>query len=135
MDAIDILLRSGGLPPEILIVPAGVITGPSLLAAMLLQDRGFGVTVVSPRRLLPARPALLSLAARHRLTVAVEDAMTGNGTGAALTRAFAAAGVATPVRTLCLPTGFVDQRDREELLAVAGLIGLELAVRGGSGWP
>jgi 1-deoxy-D-xylulose-5-phosphate synthase len=135
MDGIEILLRSAGLPPEILIVPAGVITRPALRAAVLLKDRGFGVTVVGPRGILPARPVLLSLAASHRLTVAVEDGRTDGGTGTALARAFAAAGVTTPVRTLCLPNGVIDQRDREELLAVAGLIGLELAINASSDWP
>lgn len=129
MDGVDILRRTPCAHLDVLIVTAGPMAVPALEAAALLEERGIGVTVADPRWILPVNPFLAHLAARHRLTVTVEDAITSGGLGAALTQAVQIAargrpGVCpAPVLTLGIPTAFVDHGERGDLLAAAGLTG------------
>jgi 1-deoxy-D-xylulose-5-phosphate synthase len=65
----------------------------------------------------------VSLAARHRLTVTVEDAVATGGFGSRLSEACSVAGVSTPVLPLGLPTAFLPHAERSQLLAQHGLDG------------
>jgi 1-deoxy-D-xylulose-5-phosphate synthase len=124
-------------PGEILILATGPVTGAGMRVAELLRERGFGVTVARSRWVLPVRPELLALVARHRQAVTIEDAVleskagTEGGAGAALAQACAAAGISTPVRGIRLPRGFFEHR--EVLLTIAGLIGVDAALAGKKG--
>jgi 1-deoxy-D-xylulose-5-phosphate synthase len=110
------------------------VTGASMRVAGLLRERGFGVTVVRSRWAVPVRAELLRLVTRHRVAVALEDALTEGGAGTGLpagtelAQACAAAGISTPVRGIRLPRGFFEHR--EVLLTIAGLIGVDAALAG-----
>ncbi|XRQ14256.1 1-deoxy-D-xylulose-5-phosphate synthase [Actinomadura welshii] len=127
IDGMDVLRRSRSLPLDVLIVSTGVLAEPCLQAADILEDLGVGVTVVDPRWVIPANPALTGLAARHALVVTAEDAGRTGGAGACLVQACADAGVLTPIRNLGLPRAFIDHGDRPGLLADAGLSGERIA--------
>ena len=81
--------------PTVLRIPKGT-AGPDIEAvAYLIDQHGVGVTVADPRCVLPVTPALTALAARHRLTVTLED-------------------VTTPVTSLGLPTAFIPHGPRRQ---------------------
>jgi 1-deoxy-D-xylulose-5-phosphate synthase len=121
MGGMDILHRTRSRPMDILLVGAGVLAGTALRAAELLADEGVGVTVVDPRWVLPVNPALVHLAARHRLTLSVEDGVRTGGVGAALAQACVDARVSAPVHVLGLPREFLGHGERVDILAEHGL--------------
>jgi 1-deoxy-D-xylulose-5-phosphate synthase len=72
---------------------------------------------------LPVDPALVDLAAGHRLTVTVEDNGTAGGFGDAFVRAMRAAGAAADVMSLGLPQEFLAHGRRNAMLSSFGLDG------------
>ena len=60
-------------PADVLLVCVGAFGQLGLDVADRLADQGIAVTVVDPRWVLPVPPALVELAAGHRLVVSVED--------------------------------------------------------------
>ncbi|MBF6059973.1 1-deoxy-D-xylulose-5-phosphate synthase [Nocardia terpenica] len=123
MDGMDILHRSRHLPLDVLLVAVGPMAAPCLAAADLLTERGIGVTVVDPRWVWPLAPALLALAARHRLAVSAEDGIADNGIGAHLITAAARTGTPARVHALGLPTAFIPHASRDHILSDHGLTG------------
>ena len=121
MDGIDILHRSPHRPLDVLLVGVGTLAGAALDAATLLEEQGIGVTIADPRWVLPVSPALVALAARHRLAVSVEDGVVTGGIGWALAQACQTQTVSTPVETLGIPRSFIPHGPRAALLAEAGL--------------
>jgi 1-deoxy-D-xylulose-5-phosphate synthase len=121
MNDIDLLHRSHRLPLDVLLVGAGVMARPCLDAAADLESHGYGVTVADPRWITPVNPALVHLAARHRLVVTIEDGSRTGGMGTALHTVCADAAVPTPIRILGLPRQFIDHGERADLLTAAGL--------------
>ncbi|MFJ2008514.1 1-deoxy-D-xylulose-5-phosphate synthase [Streptomyces chartreusis] len=121
MDGLDILHRSSHRGLDCLLVSVGPLAEPVLRAARELEREGLGITVVDPRWVLPAPPALASLAARHRLTVTIEDGLRIGGAGSAIAQSCRDAGIQTPVANLGLPHAFVPHGPRSDLLAHAGL--------------
>jgi 1-deoxy-D-xylulose-5-phosphate synthase len=121
MDGLDILHRSTHRPLDVLLVATGVTAAPCLQAADILQRRGIGVTVVDPRWVVPIHPTLIHLAARHQLTVTIEDALRVGGVGAAIAQACADASLNTAVVNLGLPRAFLAHGQRADLLAAHGL--------------
>ncbi|KAA1420033.1 1-deoxy-D-xylulose-5-phosphate synthase [Mumia zhuanghuii] len=115
----DVLLREGA--EDVLIVAAGPMTRQALDAAALLVSRGVGVTVVDPRWIKPLDPALVDLAARHRLLVTVEDSGRVGGMGSVLAQMLADADVRTPVRVHGVTQEFFDHAKRDVLLERMGL--------------
>ncbi|MBF6243158.1 MULTISPECIES: 1-deoxy-D-xylulose-5-phosphate synthase [Nocardia] len=127
MDGMDILYRGPRSPLDILLVAVGPMAGPCLRAAELLADSGFGATVIDPRWVWPINPGLPAIAARHRLTVCVEDGIAAGGIGSHLVHAIARDPDAAPVRALGLPTAFIPHASRDSILAEYGLTGEGIA--------
>jgi 1-deoxy-D-xylulose-5-phosphate synthase len=127
IDGIDLLHRSRRRPLDVLLVAVGTLAGACLEAARILEDQGIGVTVVDPRWVIPASPALVGLAVRHDLVVTAEDSSRTGGAGALVVQACDDAGVRTPIRTLGLPRAFIEHGDRPGLLDDAGLSGAAIA--------
>lgn len=123
MDGMDILHRGAHSPLDVLLVAVGPMAQACLQAARILSDHGFGATVVDPRWVWPINPGLVSISARHRLTVCVEDGIAANGIGAHLTQAVAREGAATRVHALGLPTEFIAHAPRDRILTECGLTG------------
>lgn len=107
--------------PEVLVVSVGAMAGTSLTAAGLLHGHGIGTTVVDPRWVKPVNPALVAMAARHRLVVVVEDCGRAGGVASAVAQTLADAGVGVPVRGAGLPQRFLDHGSRTEVLDEYGL--------------
>jgi 1-deoxy-D-xylulose-5-phosphate synthase len=106
---------------RVLLVAVGALTGACLAAAEELAGLGVAVTVVDPRWTAPVDPALVKLAAMHRLVVAVEDTTTPGALGGRLAQALAAAGTDSCAATFALPGRFLPHATRAEILRAHGL--------------
>ncbi|RAG86635.1 1-deoxy-D-xylulose-5-phosphate synthase [Streptacidiphilus pinicola] len=130
---VDVLLRTGpagGAPePDVLLIAVGTMASACLDAAALLTAEGLGATVVDPRWVKPVDPALLELAARHRLVVTVEDNGRVGGVGTAVAQALRAADIDVPTRELGIPQRFLDHAARAEILDEIGLTGPGIAAQ------
>ncbi|PRZ41082.1 1-deoxy-D-xylulose-5-phosphate synthase [Antricoccus suffuscus] len=114
------LLRAAPLA-EVLLVAVGSMVAPATEAADALAGAGVDCTVVDPRWVLPVNPAIVELAARHKLVVSVEEGMRAGGVGARVAQALADAAMATPVTVLGLPAEFIPHGERAQLLRRYGL--------------
>ncbi|GAA1068945.1 1-deoxy-D-xylulose-5-phosphate synthase [Kitasatospora nipponensis] len=114
---------------DILLVSVGTMAPACLDAAALLTADGFATTVVDPRWVKPVDPALVRLAAAHRLVVTVEDNGRTGGVGAAIAQALRDAEVDTPLRDLGLPQEFLAHAARGEIMEEAGLTGTGIAAQ------
>ncbi|WP_371495794.1 1-deoxy-D-xylulose-5-phosphate synthase [Kitasatospora sp. NBC_00374] len=125
---VDVLQRTGP-NPDVLLVAVGAMAPACLDAAALLAAEGFTATVVDPRWVKPVDPALVSLAAAHRLVVTVEDNGRAGGVGAAIAQALRDGGVDTPLRDLGIPQEFLNHAGRGEILEQIGLTGTGVAAQ------
>jgi 1-deoxy-D-xylulose-5-phosphate synthase len=116
---VDVLRRTG--EPDVLMVAVGATATMCLEVADRLTAQGIGVSVVDPRWIKPVDPALVDLAATHRLVVTVEDGLRVGGGGTAIAQACGDAGVDTPVRNYGIPPEFLPHGTRGEVLSGIGL--------------
>jgi 1-deoxy-D-xylulose-5-phosphate synthase len=121
MDGIDVLYRSRSRPLDVLVVSAGVTATVALQAAPLIEQAGYGVTVVDPRWVHPIAPGLPYLAARHRTIVTVEDACVAGGLGTHLAAACAQTPHPPVMRFIGVPRQFIAHGIRPDLLAECGI--------------
>ncbi|MBV9023987.1 MAG: 1-deoxy-D-xylulose-5-phosphate synthase, partial [Streptomycetaceae bacterium] len=121
----DVLHR--GESPDVLLVSVGALAGTCLAAAVLLRERGIGVTVVDPRWVKPVDEALPGLAAAHRVVAVAEDNSRTGGVGAAVAQALRDADVDVPLRDFGIPAQFLAHAKRSEVLADLGLTPAEIA--------
>ncbi|RAJ40364.1 1-deoxy-D-xylulose-5-phosphate synthase [Kitasatospora sp. SolWspMP-SS2h] len=125
---VDVLARTGP-SPDVLLVAVGPMAAACLDAAALLAADGITATVVDPRWVKPVDPALVALAAAHRMVVTVEDNGRAGGVGAAVAQAMRDAEVDTPLRDLGIPQEFLAHASRGEILEEIGLTGTGVAAQ------
>jgi 1-deoxy-D-xylulose-5-phosphate synthase len=123
----DVLVRRGS--KDVLVVGVGSMADTSVEVADRLVAQGIGVTVVDPRWVKPVDPALVELAAEHRLVVSVEDNGVVGGCGAVLLQTLNEARVSTPVRLHGIPQEFLGHAKRGVILERVGLTAQTLARR------
>jgi len=121
----DVLVREG--ERDVLIVAVGSMASVAVDVAERLHAQGIGVTVVDPRWVKPLDPALVELAAAHRLVVSVEDNGRVGGVGSVLLQTLNDAGVRTPVRLHGIPQEFLGHAKRAAILERIGLTPQALA--------
>ena len=121
----DVLVRRGD--KDVLIVAAGAMAETAVDVAARLVDQGIGVTVVDPRWVKPIEPALVPLAAEHRLVVSVEDNGRVGGFGSNLLQLLNDEGVAVPFRLHGIPQQFFEHAKRDAILERIGLTAQALA--------
>ena len=126
--AVDVLARLGDrAAPDVLIVSVGAMSELSLDVAERLNSQGISVTVVDPRWVLPIPQTVVSLAARHRIVVCIEDGVRAGGIGSRLRTEMRAAGVDTALNEVGLPTEFLAHGSRQEVLERVGLTAQQVA--------
>ena len=123
----DVLVRSG--QRDVLLVAPGSMAATAVEVAQRLTDQGIGATVVDPRWVKPIDPALVPLAAEHRLVVSIEDNGRVGGFGANLLQLLNDEGVRTPFRLHGIPQEFLPHAKREAILERIGLTPQALARR------
>jgi 1-deoxy-D-xylulose-5-phosphate synthase len=121
----DVLVRRGD--KDVLIVAPGSMAATAVDVAARLTDQGIGVTVVDPRWVKPIEPAIVPLAAEHRLVVSVEDNGRIGGFGANLLQLLNDEGVTRPFRLHGIPQEFLDHAKRDAILERIGLTAQALA--------
>lgn len=125
---VDVLARLGDRSaPDVLIVSVGAMSELSLDVAQRLNSQGVSVTVVDPRWVLPVPQSVVSLAARHRIVVCIEDGVRAGGIGSRLRTEMRAAGVDTALNEVGLPTEFLAHGSRAEVLERVGLTAQQVA--------
>ena len=115
----DVLVRNG--LKDVLIVGVGSMAGTAVEVADRLVAQGIGATVVDPRWVKPVDPALVDLAAEHRLVVSVEDNGVVGGCGSVLLQTLNEARVTTPVQLHGIPQRFLAHAKRASILEQIGL--------------
>lgn len=127
-DGVDVLARLGDrAAPDVLIVSVGAMSELSLDVAERLNSQGVSVTVVDPRWVLPMPASVISLAARHRIVVCIEDGVRAGGVGSRLRTEMRAAGVDTALNEVGLPTEFLAHGTRAQVLERVGLTAQQVA--------
>ena len=98
-----------------------LVFGTLLESARKIAER-LDATLVNMRFVKPLDEALvISLAARHRALVTIEENAVMGGAGSAVGEALAAAGVQIPLLQLGIPDLFIEHGSRDTCLAAAGL--------------
>jgi len=124
-DGVDVLREAAH--KDVLIVTVGAMAPLGLGVAERLAAQGIGATVVDPRWVVPTQPALIELAAEHRLVITIEDGVRVGGFGTRLRQDLRAAGVDTGVDELGLPDEFLEHGSRGFILERAGLTAQKIA--------
>ncbi|HQR28332.1 MAG TPA: 1-deoxy-D-xylulose-5-phosphate synthase [Nocardioides sp.] len=122
----DVLVRDGAR--DVLVVGVGSMATTAVGVAERLVAQGIGVTVVDPRWVKPVDPALVELAAQHRLVVSIEDNGRVGGCGAVLLQTLTEAGVTTPFRLHAVPQEFLAHAKRAAILERIGLTAQAIAL-------
>ncbi|GAA4927168.1 1-deoxy-D-xylulose-5-phosphate synthase [Nesterenkonia rhizosphaerae] len=132
-DGVDVLFSStepeddGGYSHDVLIVSVGTMGELSLDVARRLQDQGITATVVDPRWVLPVPESVVSLAARHRIVVCIEDGVKVGGVGSRIRQTMREAGVDTALNEVGLPVEFLAHGSRDQVLQRVGLTSAQIA--------
>ena len=112
---VDVLHESSA--PDVLIVGIGAMAGVGVEVAERLAAHGMQATVVDPRWVMPVDPALVRLAAGHRLVVSIEDNSRVGGVGSRLAQELRDCAVDVPLVDLGIPPVFLDHAERAAILA------------------
>lgn len=124
-DGVDVLAR--GESEDVLIVAIGPFAALAMDVADRLRAQGIGATVIDPRWAIPVQPSVVTLAAKHRLVITLEDGIRVGGIGTRVRQVLREAGIDTAVDELGLPDEFIDHGTRDEILADAGLTASKIA--------
>ncbi|MFE2041611.1 1-deoxy-D-xylulose-5-phosphate synthase [Streptomyces sp. NPDC059477] len=117
--SLDVLARTG---EDVLLVAVGAMAGPCVAAARRLAELGIGCTVVDPCWVKPTSEALVRLAGRFDVVVSAEDGLRTGGVGQTLASALRDARTSPrELRTLGVPSGFLEHAGRADLLRECGL--------------
>lgn len=124
------ILREGS--EQIVLVGIGKLAGFALEAAEILEEEGIDVTVIDPRVIRPADPAVLERCVNARLVVTAEDGLIHGGAGQYLRSLIdeqAAAMVIHGPKVCCLgvQTAYIPQGKPDAILARFGLDGPGIA--------
>ena len=123
--SVDVLFGEGS--GRVLVVGYGQLCGMAVEVGRRLAQQGISATVVDPVWALPVSADLISLVAAHELVLTIEDNEIVGGLGARLSQECRAAGLDTRIREFGVPSQFVRQGARGELLAELGLTAQQLA--------
>lgn len=127
VDGMDILASTGD---DVLVVAVGAMAHVGVDVAAKLGDQGLGVTVVDPLWVKPLPQGLVSMAARHRAVVVIEDGIRVGGVAAALSQLLRDHRVFMPQFDFGVPLRFLEHgtvaQVREDCGLVASPIALEV---------
>lgn len=131
-DGVDVLHASsqpedGAYSNDVLVVSVGTMGELSLDLAKRLEDQGITATVVDPRWVLPVPESVVSLAARHRIVICIEDGVKAGGVGSRIRQEMRAAGVDTALNEVGLPVEFLAHGSRDQVLERVGLTAAQIA--------
>lgn len=132
-DGVDVLHstsatdKDGSYSNDVMIVSVGAMGELSLDVAQRLEDQGITATVVDPRWVLPVSDSVVSLAARHRIVVCIEDGVKAGGVGSRIRQTMREAGVDTALNEVGLPVEFLAHGSRAQVLERVGMTATQIA--------
>ena len=107
---------------ELCIISIGSMVYPSVEAAELLEKDRIAVKVVNARFVKPLDEELILSAVKSaKKVITVEEGMLEGGFGSAILELLSERGIHIPVCRMGLPSKFIEQGKREELLETYGL--------------
>jgi 1-deoxy-D-xylulose-5-phosphate synthase len=127
--SLDVLREPAAGLADVLLVSVGGMAATALDVADRIAAEGVGATVVDPRWVLPLDPALVGLAARHRLVVTLEDGVRSGGVGSRVSQLLRDAGLAVPARDVGIPPAFLAHGKVAQVQADVGLTAQDIARR------
>lgn len=116
VEGVDVLARTPGEGPSVLLVGVGPMASTAVQAGEILAAAGVPTTVVDPRWVLPVSPALVKLAGEHDHVVVLEDGLVEGGVGTMVAQSCSAAGLCLPFTLLGVPAVFPAHATRSQLL-------------------
>ncbi|NQT30102.1 MAG: 1-deoxy-D-xylulose-5-phosphate synthase [Candidatus Saganbacteria bacterium] len=108
--------------PPVVIIAIGSMVYPSIEAAKLLEKDGVAAMVINARFVKPLDKKLILEAVKSaNQVVTVEEGGLEGGFGSAVLELLSQEGIAIAVKRLGLPSKFIEQGKRSELLDIYGL--------------
>jgi transketolase len=115
---------------DVAIVVTGFMLGEALVAQRILGERGYRVSIVNTRSVVPLdEDAVVDAAGRARLVVTLEDHLLTGGLYAAVCELFVRRGVHAPVLPIGLDGKWFVAALLPDVLEVEGFTGAKLAQR------
>ena len=127
VDGVDILLDQDN--PQVAVVGFGPLAGVALQTGRQLAAEGIPTLVADPVWALPLAPVLVDLLADCALVVSLEDGIEAGGLGQKLELALADSGSRADVIRCALPTAFIPQGSRAEILEQLGFTSDQVAAK------
>lgn len=124
---LDVIAESG--EPEVLIISIGALASLAVEVAERLRAQGIGVLVVDPRWVKPCSPALVEVARSSKLVITVEDGVRAGGVGASVSQLLRDHELDVSVRNFGIPTVFLEQGKRAQILTEIGLTAQDISLR------
>ncbi|MFH1347845.1 MAG: 1-deoxy-D-xylulose-5-phosphate synthase, partial [Candidatus Margulisiibacteriota bacterium] len=107
---------------KVAIVSIGSMVYPSIEAAKLLEKDGIAATVINARFVKPLdKELILDSIKNANKVVTVEEGVLEGGFGSAVLELLTEEGINVPVHRIGLPSKFIEQGKRQELLEIYGL--------------
>ncbi len=125
--AVDVLYEP--VAADVLIVAVGAMAHMAMEVASRVEAEGVSATVVDPRWVMPVPPAVLELAAAHRLVVTMEDGGRSGGVGAHLSQALRDVDNDVPTRDVGIPQKFLEHGNPLLLRTDIGLTAQDVSRR------
>ncbi len=116
VEGVDVLARTGGAGPRVMLVGIGPMVATALQAAEILEAAGVAATVVDPRWVLPVPAALVKLAGDHDHVAVLEDGAVEGGVGTLVAQRCSAEGLTTPFTFIGVPAVFPAHATRAQLV-------------------
>ena len=112
-----------------LIISIGALASLAVEVAERLRAQGIGVLVVDPRWVKPCSPALVEVARSSKLVITVEDGVRAGGVGASVSQLLRDHELDVSVRNFGIPTVFLEQGKRAQILTEIGLTAQDISLR------
>jgi 1-deoxy-D-xylulose-5-phosphate synthase len=124
-DGFDILYR--GESADVLVISVGAMAAIAVEAASQAYREGVGVTVVDPRWVKPLPDSILTLAARYKGVVVLEDGIRHGGIASSLSELFRDARLDVALHSIGVPLEFIEHSKRAEILEDIGITAQKIA--------
>ena len=124
-DGIDILYR--GESADVLMISVGAMAAIAVEAASQAFREGVGVTVIDPRWVKPLPQSLLTMVARYRTVVVLEDGIRHGGIASSISEVLMDAGMNVALHSIGVPLEFLEHSKRSEILSDIGITAQNIA--------
>jgi 1-deoxy-D-xylulose-5-phosphate synthase len=119
IDGIDVLYQDKN--SDVLLVSIGALANLALDVAVQVGREGIGVTVIDPRWVKPLPESLVSMAARYRSVVVIENGIRHGGIASTISELFRDASLSIPIHSIGVPLEFIEHSKPAEIFQDLGM--------------